>query len=497
MRFAFPPFRPAAATAGLVALAFMATAPRPVAGAVGATLGATGAPSGAIVAPSGAPGTASGASSSSGASASGAAVVRHEVPANVSVQAYVRPSGSTLTVLVRVPLESMRDVLWPRLDDGSLDLAHPELPALLREAAQVWIAGYLAFEENGRPLPEERIVATRLTAPGDRTFNSWAGAEALLNGPGLPTSVRMRPEVALFDVRLEVPITDDEARFTVDPELAHLGIETVSVIHLVLPDGAERVFQYVGNPGPVQLDPRWHQAVLRFVMLGFDHILEGWDHLLFVLCLVIPFRSVRGLVPVVTAFTVAHSITLIAAAMGMAPDVLWFPPLVETLIAASIVWMALENVLGIGRERRWTVAFGAGLIHGFGFSFLLSESLQFAGGHLVSSLLAFNVGVELGQLVALAVFVPVLRWVFARLPEVRPGEIVVSVLVGHTAWHWMTERGAGFAQYDITLPLVDAGFVADAMRWGALALVALGASWLLSNLFGRARGSGTRVAADS
>lgn len=415
------------------------------------------------------------------------AALRHEVPADVAVQAYVRPAGSTLTVLVRVPLESMRDIEWPRLADGTLDLADPGLAALLHEAAQLWIAGYLSFEEDGRPLPEERVVATRLGIPSDRSFNSWVAAEALLNGPALPATVRMRPEVALLDVRLEVPITDDEARFTIVPELAHLGVETVSVIHLVLPDGAERVFQYAGDPGPVQLDPRWHQAVLRFVALGFDHILEGWDHLLFVLCLVIPFRSVRGLVPVVSAFTVAHSITLIAAAMGMAPNVLWFPPLVETLIAASIVWMALENVLGVGRERRWTVAFGAGLIHGFGFSFLLSESLQFAGGHLISSLLAFNVGVELGQLVALAVFVPVLRWAFARLPDVRVGEIVVSVLVGHTAWHWMTERGAGFAAYDVALPAFDAAFMAGAMRWAALALVACGAAWLLSSLFDRMR----------
>lgn len=426
----------------------------------------------------------------------GSPVPRHEVPADVSVQAYVRPAGSTLTVLVRVPLESMRDAEWPRLADGSLDLADPEVPALLREAARIWIAGYLSFEEDGRSLPDETITAARLAVPADRSFGSWAAASAAMDGPPLPATVRMRPEVALLDVRLEVPITDDEARFTIDPALAHLGIETVSVIHLVLPDGAERVFRYVGDPGPVQLDPRWHQAVLRFVKLGFDHILEGWDHLLFVLCLVIPFRSVRGLVPVVTAFTVAHSLTLIAAAMGMAPDVLWFPPLVEALIAASIVWMALENVLGIGRDRRWTVAFGCGLIHGFGFSFLLSESLQFAGGHLLSSLLAFNVGVELGQVVALAAFVPALRWALARLPDVRVGEIVVSVLVGHTAWHWMTERGAGFAAYDIGFPALDAAFLADAMRWAALALAALGAAWLLSGLFDRGRRGAAPPATD-
>ena len=84
--------------------------------------------------------------------------------------------------------------------------------------------------------------------------------------------------------------------------------------------------------------------------LGFCHILDGTDHLLFLFCLVIPFRRFRSLVAVVTAFTVAHSITLIASAYNLAPDALWFPPLIETLIATSIVYMALENIVGANRS---------------------------------------------------------------------------------------------------------------------------------------------------
>src|SRR6185503_7452408 len=111
--------------------------------------------------------------------------------------------------------------------------------------------------------------------------------------------------------------------------------------------------------------------------LGFLHILEGIDHLLFLLCLVIPFRRLRPLAAVVTSFTAAHSITLIASAYDLAPGALWFPPLVETLIATSIVYMALENIVGgTSIQRRWIMAFGFGLVHGFGFSFALRESLQ-------------------------------------------------------------------------------------------------------------------------
>src|SRR4029453_9951791 len=106
---------------------------------------------------------------------------------------------------------------------------------------------------------------------------------------------------------------------------------------------------------------------LRFVVSGFWHILEGNDHLLFLCCLVIPFRRLRPLIVIVTAFTVGHSISLIAAAFGFVPDGLWFPPLVETMIAITILYMALENIFyaATGKlagdiSRRWIIAFAFG-----------------------------------------------------------------------------------------------------------------------------------------
>ena len=119
-----------------------------------------------------------------------------------------------------------------------------------------------------------------------------------------------------------------------------------------------------------------------------------------------------------------------------------FPPLIETLIAISILYMAFENIAGANLQRRWIVTFAFGLIHGFGFSFLLRERLQFAGDHLLASLLAFNVGVELGQLVVLIVAIPLLSLVFRYVVAERMGTILMSALVAHTAWHWATERGA-------------------------------------------------------
>src|SRR5438445_671401 len=121
------------------------------------------------------------------------------------------------------------------------------------------------------------------------------------------------------DIPLEYPIQPDRSHFSIRVKLDHLGLKTVTVLRFVTLDGAVRAFEFLGDPGVVLLDPRWHQAALQFVKLGFEHILDGIDHLLFLFCLVIPFRRFRALVAVVTSFTVAHSITLIASAYNIAP----------------------------------------------------------------------------------------------------------------------------------------------------------------------------------
>src|SRR5205823_9955357 len=182
-----------------------------------------------------------------------------------------------------------------------------------------------------------------------------------------------------------------QSRFSIEPRLARLGIRTLTVMRFLPPGGAVRAFEFYGEPGLVRLDPSWRQAAWQFVKMGFFHILDGTDHLLFLFCLVIPFRRLASLVAVVTSFTVAHSITLIASAYNLAPDALWFPPLIETLIATSIVYMALENIVFSAERqpesaarRRWLVTFGFGLVHGFGFSFELRQTLQCAGSDLLA-----------------------------------------------------------------------------------------------------------------
>jgi len=407
----------------------------------------------------------------------------HDIPSSVTVLAFVKPEARLLHVLIRVPVEAMRDVNFPVHGPGYLDVERAA--PLLHDAAKLWIADEIKLYENDSALPAPQIVATRVSLPSDRSFATYATAIANVTSAPLDSATEIMWKQAMLDVLLDYPIASDSSRFSIEPALARLGVRTTTVLRFVPARGAERALEYVGDPGVVRLDPRWYQSAGRFIALGFTHILDGIDHLLFILCLVIPFRKVRPLVAIITSFTVAHSITLIASALGFAPDGLWFPPLIEVLIALSIVYMALENIVGPRLERRWLIAFAFGLVHGFGFSFALRQSMQFAGRHLATALVSFNVGVELGQLFVLALAVPVLGWAFKHVVAERMGTIILSAFVAHTAWHWMLDRGAQLGRYTVQLPALDAAFLVSVLRGLMLLLVVLGAAWAMLELYRR------------
>jgi len=395
----------------------------------------------------------------------------HEIPSDVTVQIIVAPAGDRLHVLVRAPLEAMQDVQFPTVGPGYLDV--PRADAALRNAAMLWLADAIELYENGRRLARPRLVAARASIPSDRSFQDPAAALAHVTGPPLAAGLELVWQQALLDALFEAPIESAGSAFAVRPALERLGLRVVTVIRFAPPGGPTRIFELHGGAEVVELDPRWHQAALRFVAQGFAHILDGTDHLLFLLCLVLPFRRDFGaLVWIVTAFTAAHSITLIASAYGLAPDTLWFTPLVETLIAASIFYMAVENVVAANARARWAIAFAFGLVHGFGFSFALRNTLQFAGDHVLMSLLSFNVGVELGQLLVLVLLVPLLNVVFRFVANERIWVVVVSVIVAHTAWHWMADRFAELREFPIGAADFYAALASSGLPWLAAALLA-------------------------
>ncbi|MEZ5401339.1 MAG: HupE/UreJ family protein [Bryobacteraceae bacterium] len=382
--------------------------------------------------------------------ASASPVRAHDIPSDVTVTAFAAASGSTLRLLVRMPLRAVRDIDFPERADGYLDLdkLDPLLPGIVTQ----WIASPIEIRSGGDPLEKPRVAAARISIPADRSFREYNAALAHLAGPPIASAETLVWNQVNLDALLEYTLPANGSALAIRPRFDHLAARVTTSLRFLATNGVVRAYEFHEDPGLVPLDPSWTQAARRFLALGFHHILDGMDHLLFLACLVIPLRRFVPLALAVTAFTAAHSITLAAAAFDLAPSGLWFPPMVETAIAASILWMAIENIVGrADAAHRATMAFAFGLIHGFGFSFALKETLQFAGAHLAASLAAFNAGVELGQLTVLALILPALwalfRWV---LPE-RAGTAILSVLIAHTAWHWLADRAALLAAFRIGL----------------------------------------------
>ena len=404
----------------------------------------------------------------------------HEFKLESTVTAFVRIEPGQAHLVVRAPFHVLRPIKFP-VDRAEIALARAD-PAI--HQALSLLASGLVLSEAGHPLLP-RSAAGRLSLPSDRSFESYEGAvRHLATPPDLSAGIYV--DQGYLDAHFTYAITSPASRFTIQTTLAPELKEYLKLALRYQPaDGDGRALMITSRSGDVALDPSWVQASAGFVVLGFQHILGGLDHLLFLFCLVIPLAGLRRILGVVTAFTVAHSFTLLGAAFGLAPGGAWFPPFVETAIAASIVYMALENIVGANLRRRWLLTAVFGLVHGFGFSYGLKENLQFAGRHLLVSLLSFNAGIELGQIAVLVVMVPALAFLRRHLAQrERIFTILLSALVAHTAWHWMLERGE--VLWKVEWPPLDAAAVTTAARWIAGALLVAGAVELVRRRLGRA-----------
>jgi hydrogenase/urease accessory protein HupE len=216
--------------------------------------------------------------------------------------------------------------------------------------------------------------------------------------------------------------------------------------HLAKVTVGTRVEEHVVRAGrdtfEVEAPRSWWTGAARFLWFGLEHIFTGYDHIAFLLGLLLLGGTLGGLARVVTSFTAAHSVTLALASLGIVS----LPSrLVEPLIAASIVCVAVENLLQLrrpsprGEARRWRLGFAFGLVHGFGFAGALSE-LHLSRAGLATALLSFNVGVEVGQAAIVALAFPLLGLLRRRPALARVGLGVGSLAIGAAGVVWLAER---------------------------------------------------------
>jgi hydrogenase/urease accessory protein HupE len=235
------------------------------------------------------------------------------------------------------------------------------------------------------------------------------------------------------------------------PDLPTTRVEVL--VRLVRLDGTTQLARLQpADPRFVVADsPGQFEVARTYTLLGIHHILAGVDHLLFVLSLMLLVGNTRRLIVTVTAFTVAHSITLALATLG----VIDVPgPPVEALIALSIVFVAAEIIQahrgrpGLSKRYPWIVAFAFGLLHGLGFAGALAE-VGLPPNAIPVALLFFNIGVEIGQLIFIAIVLAAAalgRWLWARsrLPLPQWLWLVPPYVIGGIASYWVFERVASF-----------------------------------------------------
>ena len=282
------------------------------------------------------------------------------------------------------------------------------------------LAGGLILKAGGETLRADigrvRAWPARRQAP----FALLEEAEAALAGPVYEDGFEVTyVGDTVVDAELLYPtrgrLTAYTLASTLDPGLPGQD-ETANLIldHAVSPPLIFRVRGLMTQP--VEVSHSALKAARTFGWEGVRHILEGLDHVLFVVCLVLGAAGLGALAWRVTGFTVGHSVTLTLGFFGHVPQGAWFIPLVETGIALSIVYAAVVALTGAGHRATTLVTALLGLLHGLGFSFVLMEILNLEAPNLWQSLLAFNVGVEIGQLLIVLGLWPVLVLIARRWP---------------------------------------------------------------------------------
>ena len=392
----------------------------------------------------------------------------HEFTLDAVVNTFVKVDASEAHVVVRAPLYLFKSAKFP-VRGTEVDV---EQAAAALDRALAGLQQGLTLTEDGRPLIARSAVA-RLALPSDRSFDDYERAALHVATPVDPDT-RIVVDQGYVDAHLTYSIASPNGVFalrsTIAPELGNYLKVTVRYLPK---QGESRALMIRSGAGAVDLNPTASRAASGFVGLGIAHIATGFDHLQFVLCLIIPLRGLRQLLTIVTAFTLAHTFTLLGSAFGLAPQGSWFAPFVEMLIALSIVYTALENIVDVNLPRRVLLAMAFGLVHGFAFSQGLQQELQFAGSHLLVALFAFNIGIEIGQVIALALMLPLLWLVMRYMLKGRIGSIILAALIAHVGWHWMTDRWDALAK--TRWPSLDLANVTSVLFWAAGLALAAGA----------------------
>jgi hydrogenase/urease accessory protein HupE len=341
-----------------------------------------------------------------------------------------------------------------------LEAAHPdrrtELAAIPAERAAVfeYLRARFHVTNDGQPCPPRPMTELAFHQPLNKVL-----VEARYDCPGELDRLALRSTIFDEEANPQIVCNFHYGRalehyfFSKGIPLAEIRVRQLRQVLPAIVDQDRPAAMAEPPPGagiyegetPASTSTRPAASLPGFVAKGVMHILGGLDHVLFVVSLVIAVRTRRELVLIVSSFTIAHSISLV---LGTFDLVVASPRLVEPLIALSIIYVAVENVVRRADDRtrvrrRLAVTFAFGLVHGLGFSAALRE-LGLPARALVAPLVGFNVGVELGQLAIVLPLLPLVVWLRGREPLFRRASLATNSVVALVACGWFVQRLAGW-----------------------------------------------------
>ena len=317
-------------------------------------------------------------------------------------------SGQTLDAVYRLPMDDMDLLLG--LDSDLDETVSPSEITESIESIKSYLQEHVTVQLN-----------TSVTGSSIISMGTWMDSD---NFPYLEVVMEYPAEEIIDYAKIQL-------RFLSDLYPDHRTLASLNSGDI----NNQFVFQHANIWEPELTTQSVLTTAFEFIVFGLEHIITGYDHLMFLLGLLIVSRGLKNLVIIVTSFTAAHSITLALATLGVFHPVGW---VVESAIALSIVYVGLENLLVEEVKHRWRLTFAFGLIHGFGFAGLLQDmNLEQAG--LLLSLFTFNLGVEIGQVAIVALAWPLLKKV--SMTEYRKPIIQsVSSIIAIFGAVWFVQR---------------------------------------------------------
>jgi len=360
----------------------------------------------------------------------------HELPERVQIKILAQQQPQQFDLLLRIPLEALRDIDLPLHGPGYLDL--PVSKRAIHDAVKVWIVDELAVFSGSTILPVSADTRVRVSLPADRSFEAYEDAVRHMNGPDLPRATELFWRQAMVDIWLRFKPESSAKGISVETNFAHLGKRTYTALEFVNQQGATFNYDYRGDSGRLPLEPGLLDVGADFAKRGllgqFENLLQLG---LLLVCLILPVPPGRSRMYLLGGLLAGETIALVIS--RFVADPLWLPAAAKVILAGVILIVALENILAFRHRFQYLYGLLAGLVYGLNMSFALSDSMQFAAAHRVGALLGFTLGIAAWLLVMVLVVFVLLDFVKRRLTSERILIVLLSALIAHSGLHWLRD----------------------------------------------------------